>query len=172
MCYINISCFWHHYYYFCKSQGCGKFGQERVLQTEDGIKTDLRVKCPSPGWVAQLVGASSSTPKSRRFNPSSGYIPRMWVQFLVRVCMRSNWSIFLSHIHVSLSLSFSFPLPRSSLCKIYKNIFLDEDKKRKKELNVQASKRRVSKAHGAKQEYHVRAGGSVISLLQSQGSLI
>ena len=31
------------------------------------------------GKVAQLVGASSHTPKDCGFNSQSGYIPRLWV---------------------------------------------------------------------------------------------
>ena len=40
-------------------------------------------KKKSPGWVAQLVGASFQTPKGCRFDSQSGYIPRLWVQSLV-----------------------------------------------------------------------------------------
>ena len=38
----------------------------------------------SPGQVAQLVEASSHTPKGCRFGPQSGHIPKLGVQYLVR----------------------------------------------------------------------------------------
>ena len=39
-----------------------------------------RIEERGPGPVAQLVGASSRTPKGCRFDPGSGHIPRLWGQ--------------------------------------------------------------------------------------------
>ena len=44
----------------------------------------------SPDWVAQLVGVSSGTAKVCGFDPQSGYIPRLWIQSLVRACGGGN----------------------------------------------------------------------------------
>ena len=54
--------------------------------------------------VAQLVGALSHKQKGYRFESWSGHMPGLWVWSPVGVRMRSNWSIFLSHIDVSLPL--------------------------------------------------------------------
>ena len=62
----------------------------------------------SPGWVAQLVGASSYTPEVCGFDPWSRHIPRLWVQSPVKVHTGGNQLMFLS-------------LP-SSLCKINKHV--------------------------------------------------
>ena len=51
-------------------------------------------------WLGTLVGASSCTPKSCKFDPQSGHTPKLQVQSLVRVCMggSGSMSVFLSHI--------------------------------------------------------------------------
>ena len=88
-----------------------------------------------PGWVVQLVGASSCTPEGYRFHSWSGRIPRLRVQSLVEMCTGGNRLIFLSHINVSLSLSLSLslsPLPPSlKSIKTYPwvRIFLKEKKR-------------------------------------------
>ena len=41
--------------------------------------------------------------KSCGFDPQLGLIPTLWVWSLIRVCMESNWLMFLSHIYVFLS---------------------------------------------------------------------
>ena len=64
----------------------------------------LKKKRIYPGWVAQLVGASSCTPKGCRFDSQSGQIPRLWVQAPVGEHLGGNQSMFLSHIDVCLSL--------------------------------------------------------------------
>ena len=69
--------------------------------------------------VAQLVGVSSPTLKVWGFNSQSRYITRLWVRSLVGTSMRSNQSMFLSHIDFSLSLP--FPL---KLIKIYIYIYI------------------------------------------------
>ena len=58
--------------------------------------------------VAQLVRASSHKPKGHGLDSWSGHIPRLGVQSLVRVHMRGNGLMFLSHITVFLSPSFLF----------------------------------------------------------------
>ena len=58
-----------------------------------------------PGWVAQLVGASSCTPESCRFSSLPRRIPRPWVQSLVWACAGGNQLMLLSYTSVSLSLS-------------------------------------------------------------------
>ena len=65
------------------------------------------------GWVADLVGVSSYTPKGCRFDSLSEYIPTIPVM----VCTGNNRSMFLSHINI---LSLFLP---SSLFKINKHIF-------------------------------------------------
>ena len=45
------------------------------------VRSDKRTQ--SPGWVAQLVGASSHAPEGCRFDPPSGHIPRFRVRYLV-----------------------------------------------------------------------------------------
>ena len=60
--------------------------------------------------MAQLVGASSPTPKGCRFYPRSGHIPGLQVRSLVGVRMGGSWSMFLLHIYVSLSLSLPLSL--------------------------------------------------------------
>ena len=52
--------------------------------------------------VAQLVGASSRTPGSLRFNSPSGHMPRLWVWSPIEACMQGSQSMFLSQINVSL----------------------------------------------------------------------
>ena len=43
-----------------------------------------------PGWVAQLVGALSHTPKGCGFDPQSGHMPRLQVLSLVRAHIGGN----------------------------------------------------------------------------------
>ena len=57
-----------------------------------------------PGQLAQLVGASSHTPKGCGFNFWSAHVPRLQVQFLVRTHPGGNRLMFLSHIDVTLFL--------------------------------------------------------------------
>ena len=68
----------------------------------------------SPGQVAQLVGASSCTPKGCGFKSWSGHIARLRVQSPVGACTRGNQLTFLSHIYVSLSLSLPSTVSRIS----------------------------------------------------------
>ena len=57
------------------------------------------------GWVAQLLGASSHTPKGCGLDSQSGHIHRLWDQSLVGVHTEGNQSMFLSHIDLSLTSS-------------------------------------------------------------------
>ena len=68
---------------------------------------------------AQLVGASSHTPKGYGFNPGSGNIPRLRVQSLVGACTGGNQLMFPPHISV---VSLSFPVSQKSI-----NTSLGED---------------------------------------------
>ena len=62
---------------------------------------------PSLGWVAQLVGASSGTPKGRGFDSRSRHIPKLPVQSPVGVHTGGNQLVSFSH------RGFSFSLPSS-----------------------------------------------------------
>ena len=50
----------------------------------------------SLGQVASSVGALSRTPKVCTFDALSRHIPRLWVQFTVRMYKGGNQSMFLS----------------------------------------------------------------------------
>ena len=65
--------------------------------------------------VAQLVGVLSCGPNGRGFDPWSGPMPGLWVQSPVGEIVRSNQSMFLSHITVSFSLSLSLLLSLKSM---------------------------------------------------------
>ena len=91
----------------------------KVKDTEN-LKSSKR----SPVQVAQLVGASSRTPKGCGFDSQSGHIPRLQVQSPVTVSTAGCRSMFLSHIHVSLSLP-------SSFSKMNNKISSGEDKNNK-----------------------------------------
>ena len=58
---------------------------------------------PCPGQVAQLVRASSYTPKGYGFNPQPGRIYRLWIWSMIWAHTGGNQ--FFPHIDVSLSLS-------------------------------------------------------------------
>ena len=70
--------------------------------------TYKRTNC-CPGQAALVVGASSCAPEGLGFDSHSGHIPRLQVQFPVKVRMGGSWLMFLSHIDVSLSLPSFFP---------------------------------------------------------------
>lgn len=58
------------------------------------------------GVSAQLVRASSCTPKTLGFDPDQGtYLGCLLDHSLVRACMGGNRSMYLSHIYVCLSFS-------------------------------------------------------------------
>ena len=59
---------------------------------------------PALDGVAQLVGASSSSPKGCRFNSRSGHMSGLQAPSPVGTCMGSSQSMFLSHVNVSFSL--------------------------------------------------------------------
>ena len=70
--------------------------------------TYKRTNC-CPGQAALVVGASSCAPEGLGFDSHSGHIPRLQVQFPVKVRMEGSWLMFLSHIDVSLSLPSFLP---------------------------------------------------------------
>ena len=74
----------------------------------------------SSSQVAQIVAVSSGTSKVCGFDSWSGHIPRLQVRSLVRVCMRSNQLMFLSHTEVSLSLTVSLKSVNISSGKAFK----------------------------------------------------
>ena len=95
------------------------FNEENIKKNSIGDKTSLKNYCinnkvrgkyllpvicfkgwtSSPGWVAQLVGALSCTPKGLRFDPQSERSPGLQIWSPVhRGRYGSNKSMFLSHI--------------------------------------------------------------------------
>ena len=70
-------------------------------------------------WLSWLVGCPRL--KGCRFDPQSGHKPRLWVQSLVRACMRGSRSMFFSHNDV-FSPPLSFPLSLKSIIIIIKHI--------------------------------------------------
>ena len=73
------------------------------------------------GWMAQLVGSSSNTPKGRRFDSQSGHIARLWVRSPVK--MHTSEPINVSLISMSLPLALSLKSiktsPQVRIKKIY-----------------------------------------------------
>ena len=90
--------------------------------------TFLRVNS-SPSQVAQLVGASSCTPKGCGLDSHTRHIPRTWVWSLIREHKGGNWSVFLSYRCFSLS-----PSTTCSLSLKEKIISLGEDSKKKSQF--------------------------------------
>ena len=80
---------------------------KRTLKAFDGCFYSLKLKIDSVGLagVVQLVEALSHKPKGSGLVSWSGHITRLWVHSPVRVCIRGNQPMFLSHINVSLPLS-------------------------------------------------------------------
>ena len=77
----------------------------------------------SPAGVAQLVGASSHTPKGWQIDPQSGHTPRLWVWSLVGAYTGGNWSTFLSHNDVCLSFFLFLSLSLSLSLSLYLSLF-------------------------------------------------
>ena len=60
----------------------------------------------SPGLVAPLVGVSSCRAKGHGFNSWSGHMPRLWVQYPIRLSTRRQ----LTDLLIDLLLPFLFSL--------------------------------------------------------------
>ena len=76
-------------------------------------RASIKQEPAGPGWCG-LVGMSSGKLKGHQFNSRSGHIPGLWVQSLIGVHTRGNWSVSLSHMDISVP---PFPLPPSKINK-------------------------------------------------------
>ena len=84
----------------------------------------------SPGWVAQLTGASFCAPKCCVYDSPSGHIPRLQVRSLVRVHTGGNRSMFLS-LFLSVSHSPYLPSLKSMNMSSGENLKKKEERKEK-----------------------------------------
>ena len=107
-----------------------------------------------PWLVAQLVGASSQTPKGWGFDSQSGHIPRFQVPSSVDVQIGGSQMLFLSHQCFSTSVSLS---PSFFSKKQWKNVFrwgLKQNKiQPKKEKKNKQESRTKSLTYITKQNY-------------------
>ena len=79
-------------------------------------ESEIRNAFSGPDWCGSAGWAMFCKVKGLWFDSQLGHLPSLWVQSLVRMCVRGNQLMFLSHINVSLP-PFLLPFPSLKINK-------------------------------------------------------